>query len=438
MYSERLHELQLRLSALNAHSLRGRVEQVQGTLVRARVPRARIGDLCILQCPDSAWERPAEVVSIEPGVAVLAPFGDLAGLSHRTEVLVTNARHRVRVGDALVSQVLNGFGDPLNSAAEPLDLPTSYAVDAPPPVAIERELVSCRISTGVRAIDGVLTCAEGQRIGIFAAAGGGKTSLLAMLVKGTDADICVVALIGERGREVREFMEHDLGEAGLKKSVLIVATADRPAAERLKAGFVATAIAEYFRDQGKRVLLLMDSVTRLARAQREIGLAVGEMPARQGFPASMFALLPRLFERAGTAKRGSITAFYSVLVEGDDMTEPVADEVRSLLDGHIILSRALGAEMHYPAIDVLASLSRVMKRVASAEHMAMAEHLRKLMAKYKEIELLVKLGEYQGGTDAIADEALAKIEGIRTFLKQRQDERVGFDSMLKELRSCLN
>ena len=283
-------------------------------------------------------------------------------------------------------------------------------------------MIAKPISLGVRAIDGLLTCGEGQRLGIFAGAGGGKSTLLAKLIRSADVDVIVLALIGERGREVREFIESDLGEEGLKRSVLVVATSDRPAMERAKAAFVATSIAEYFRDQGKSVLLLMDSVTRFARAQREIGLASGEPPTRRGYPPSVFAELPKLMERSGQSDKGSITALYTVLVEGDDMTEPVADETRSILDGHIILSRKLAAANHYPAIDILRSTSRVMNNIVTDEQKTAAGALRELMAKYEEVELLLKIGEYQPGSDPLADKAIAQQDTINAFLRQGSEE----------------
>jgi type III secretion protein N (ATPase) len=286
---------------------------------------------------------------------------------------------------------------------------------------------------GVRAIDALLTVGEGQRMGIFAAAGGGKSTLLGMLVKGAKADVIVIALIGERGREVREFIEHELGEEGRKRAVIVCATSDKSSMERAKAAYVATAIAEYFRDQGRKVLFLMDSVTRFARAQREIGLAAGEPPTRRGYPPSVFATLPKLMERVGMNDKGSITALYTVLVEGDDMTEPIADETRSILDGHIVLSRSLAAANHYPAIDVLASASRVMNNVVDATHRQSAGRLRELMAKYSEVELLVKIGEYKRGGDRTTDEAIDKIEDIRSFLRQRTDDRADFAKTLETM-----
>jgi type III secretion protein N (ATPase) len=296
-----------------------------------------------------------------------------------------------------------------------------------------RELITKPITLGVRSLDGLLTCGEGQRMGIFAAAGGGKSTLLSQIIRNTTADIVVLSLIGERGREVREFLERDLGEEGVKRSVTVIATSDRPAMERLKCAYIATAIAEFFRDQGLKVLLLMDSVTRFARALREIGLAAGEPPTRRGFPPSVFATLPKMMERAGCSDKGSITALYTVLVEGDDMTEPVADETRSILDGHIILSRKLGAANHYPAVDVLASVSRLFTAITSKEHQAMAGRIRNLMSKYQEVELLVRIGEYKKGSDAAADEAIAKIDAIHQFLKQGMHDRSSFEETLQAM-----
>jgi type III secretion protein N (ATPase) len=320
--------------------------------------------------------------------------------------------------------VLDGLGRPLDvDERGPLEADAFYPVFANAPDPLKRRIIDSPLELGVRALDGLLTCGEGQRMGIFAAAGGGKSTLLGMLVKGAAVDVTVIALIGERGREVREFLEHELGEAGRRRSVVVCATSDKSSMERAKAAYVATAIAEYFRDQGKRVLFLMDSVTRFARAQREIGLAAGEPPTRRGYPPSVFATLPKLMERVGMNDKGSITALYTVLVEGDDMTEPIADETRSILDGHIVLSRKLASMNHYPAIDVLASASRVMNAVVPAAHRDSAGRLRELMAKYAEVELLVRIGEYKRGGDKVTDEAIDKIERIRGFLRQRTDER---------------
>ena len=417
---------------------KGRVRQAIGTIIRAAAPGARIGDLCVLRNPSDGREILAEIVGLDADSAVLTPLEEPAGLSTSTEVVLTGQPHMAPTGEALLGRVLDGMGRPLDTATRGPLRPEGWSpVQAEAPDPLRRRPVERPLPLGVRALDGVLTCGEGQRLGIFAAAGGGKSTLLSMLVRGAACDVCVIALIGERGREVREFIERDLGEAGLARSVLVVATSDRSAMERAKAAWVATAIAEGFRDQGKRVLFLMDSVTRFARAQREIGLAAGEPPTRRGFPPSVFATLPRLLERVGNNDRGSITAFYTVLVEGDDQTEPVADETRSILDGHIVLSRALAARNHFPAIDVLQSASRVMGAVTTPEHRALAGRLRSLLARHDEIELLLRIGEYKPGGDAEADEAVKRIEGIRAFLRQGTQELEDFDSTLAKLKKAV-
>jgi ATP synthase in type III secretion protein N len=415
--------------------VRGRVTQITGTIIKAMVPGARIGELCHLRNPGEDFELVAEVVGFGGKEALLTPMGEIYGVSSNTEVIPTGRMQMVPVGPGLLGRVLDGLGRPLDQdRLGPLEVETYYPVyqDAPDP--LKRRIIDKPLALGLRVLDGLLTCGEGQRLGIFAAAGGGKSTLLSMLVRGADVDVTVLALIGERGREVREFIEHDLGPEGAAKSVIVVATSDRPSMERAKAAYVATAIAEYFRDQGRRVLLLMDSVTRFARAQREIGLAAGEPPTRRGFPPSVFATLPRLMERVGQSDKGFITALYTVLVEGDDMTEPVADETRSILDGHIILSRKLAAANHYPAIDVLASVSRVMGAIVAPEHRAAASRVRELMAKYEEVELLVKIGEYKKGSDPLADEALSRIDAIRAFLRQRGEERPSFEETVETMR----
>nr|WP_304949506.1 type III secretion system ATPase SctN [Verrucomicrobium spinosum] len=365
-------------------------------------------------------------------LVLLTPLGELEGISSSTEVTPTGEVHRVPVGPAMLGRVLDGLGNPSDGKG-PIEIEEYYAVTADPPNAMTRQLISTPIHLGVRALDGLLTCGEGQRMGIFAAAGGGKSTLLSQIIRNTEADIVVLSLIGERGREVREFLERDLGEDGVKRAVTVIATSDRPAMERLKCAYVATAIAEYFRDKGRKVLLLMDSVTRFARALREIGLAAGEPPTRRGFPPSVFATLPKMMERAGCSANGSITALYTVLVEGDDMTEPVADETRSILDGHIILSRKLGSANHYPAIDVLASVSRLMTAIATPDHQRAAGKLRNLLAKYQEVELLVRIGEYKKGSDASSDEAIAKVDAINNFLKQGLREQSTFEQTLQAM-----
>jgi type III secretion protein N (ATPase) len=414
--------------------IRGRVVQVIGTIVKAVVPSVKIGEICLLRNRGNAIEMKAEVVGFSQGTALLMPTGDTQGISGETEVIPTGRVHMVPVGMNLMGRVVDGLGNPIDTDTRgPLVCSQEYPVFADAPDPLKRRIICDPVEMGVRVLDSMLTFGEGQRLGVFAAAGGGKSTLMAMLVKGASVDVTVVALIGERGREVREFLEHELGDEGRKKAVIVCATSDKSSMERAKAAYVATAIAEYFRDQGMRVLFLMDSVTRFARAQREIGLAAGEPPTRRGFPPSVFATLPRLMERVGMNDKGSITALYTVLVEGDDMTEPVADETRSILDGHIILSRKLGSANHYPAVDVLASVSRVMNAVVSKEHRAAAGRLRELLAKYQEMELLIKIGEYKRGSDKLADEAIDKIDDIRAFLRQSVDERSEFDDTLQEL-----
>lgn len=415
-------------------AIKGRVTQVIGTIIKAVVPAVKIGEVCILRQPGEDFEMKAEVVGFLKDAALLTPIGDMYGISATTEVMPTGRAHMVPVGNGLLGRVLDGLGQPMDFEERgPLEADRFYPVFADAPDPMKRRIIKDPLPLGVRAIDSLLTCGEGQRMGIFAAAGGGKSTLLGMLVKGAAVDVTVIALIGERGREVREFIEHELGEEGRRKAVIVCATSDKSSMERAKAAYVATAIAEYFRDQGKKVLFLMDSVTRFARAQREIGLAAGEPPTRRGYPPSVFATLPKLMERVGMNDKGSITALYTVLVEGDDMTEPIADETRSILDGHIILSRALASANHYPAIDVLASASRVQNNVIGDAHKKAAGRMRELMAKYADVELLVKIGEYKAGSDKVADEAIAKIDEIRSFLKQGTRERVELEETIAKL-----
>lgn len=426
--------LMSRVGTFSPYQVTGRVKKVVGTIIHANAPAVRVGELVRLHNRETGLQLAAEVVGFLGREALLAPIGDTQGVSPTTEVIPTGTVQRVAVGEGLRGRVLDGFGNFVDGKEDEFVPEDFYPVYQAPPDPMKRRIIEDPLSLGVRALDGLLTCGEGQRMGIFAAAGGGKSTLLAMLVKGADVDITVLALIGERGREVREFIEHDLGPEGVKKSIIVVATSDRSSMERAKAASVATSIAEYFRDKGKKVLFLMDSVTRFARAQREIGLAAGEPPTRRGFPPSVFANLPRLMERVGMNDKGSITALYTVLVEGDDMNEPVADETRSILDGHIILSRKLGAQNHYPAIDVLASKSRVMSKVVSREHQDMAGKVNEWLALYAEVELLVKIGEYQKGSDPRVDVAISKQDAIRDFLRQRTTDLESYEDTLTKLR----
>lgn len=409
------------------------VRRVLGDVIRAAAPSLRIGELCRLTDPQGDAFLEAEVIGFTETDAVLAPIGDLRGVSAATEVLPTGAVFQAPVGDALLGRVVDALGRPLDMAeAGPLATPQRAPAEADPPDPMSRPIVSTPFETGVRAVDSLLSLGRGQRIGLFAAAGGGKSTLLSMLVRGAKADRIVVALVGERGREVREFIEM-LGPEARQRVTVVVATSDRSAMERMKAAYTATAIAENFRDQGLNVLLLMDSVTRFARALREIGLAAGEPPARRGFPPSVFSRLPKLLERAGPAASGSITAIYTVLVEGDDPNEPIADEVRSIVDGHVILSRKLAAANHYPAIDVLESASRVMRAVTTPEHQAHAARIRGWMSKLVEIDLLVKIGEYRPGADPEADQALAKRAEIDAFLRQSVEDSAPVDETAARL-----
>lgn len=426
--------LRLMLERADFSQVRGKVNQAVGTIIRATLKGVHIGELCQLVDPDSGQFILAEVIGFSRQEVLLTPLSDMHGLSANTEVIPCGRSHEISVGKHLLGRVLNGLGEAIDGGT---DLKSQNSLSVPlmanAPNPLSRQLIEKPITTGIRAIDGLLTIGEGQRMGIFAAAGGGKSTLLSAITRGTDADVIVIGLIGERGREVREFIEHDLGAEGMKRAVVVAATSDRPAMERVKAAYVATTIAEHFRDQGLKVLLLMDSVTRYARALREIGLAAGEPPARRGFPPSVFATLPKLLERAGPGETGFISALYTVLVEGDDMTEPVADEVRSILDGHIVLSRALAEAGHYPAIDVLASASRLMNDITPPEHQSQARQVRQLLAKYKEIELLVRVGEYQKGSDALADLALKSNSGIRQFLVQGEQEASDYSDTLAGL-----
>jgi ATP synthase in type III secretion protein N len=408
----------------------GRVAEAYGMLLRVTGISARIGEVCQLRDPGSGHMLMAEVVGIGRGMTLLTPLGTLQGLSAEAEVVSKGQQASVGAGPNLLGRVLDALGNVMDNGA-PVKGLTRVPIYRDSPNALTRIPISKPFHTGIRAMDTVLTVGEGQRVGIFAAAGGGKSTLLGMLARST-AEVNVIVLVGERGREVREFIEDSLGTEGMANSVLVVATSDRPALERSRAAYVGTAIAEYFRDQGRRVLLLMDSVTRFARALRDVGLAVGEPPARRGYPPSVFSALPTLFERTGNNERGSITAFYTVLLE-DDEGDPIGDEVRSILDGHIYLSKKLSAAHHFPAIDVLASASRTMPRVVSREHLSAAGVLRKRLAKYQEIELLVQLGEYKSGADPEGDIAIRSIAGIRSLLQQPATEVSGFEASVRAL-----
>ncbi|MEW6275348.1 MAG: flagellar protein export ATPase FliI [Bacillota bacterium] len=411
----------------------GQVVRVIGLTVEVKGIAARVGEVCDIVVPGEG-NVVAEVVGFRERSTLLMPLGELRGVYPGCHVVPRGKSLAIRVSDALLGRVLDGLGHPLdnrNGVKNGIDFP----VDNKPPNPLERRRIKEVLATGVRAIDAFLTCGRGQRIGIFSGSGVGKSTLLGMVARFSAADVNVIALVGERGREVRDFIEGDLGEQGLARSVVVAATSDQPALVRLKAAFVASAVAEYFRDQGKDVLLLMDSVTRFAMAQREVGLAIGEPPSTRGYTPSVFALLPKLLERSGMSPRGSITAFYTVLVEGDDLNEPIADAVRGILDGHIVLSRELAARNHYPAIDVLNSVSRLMPEIVSAEHFRQAGRLRDLLATYRQAEDLINIGAYVSGSNPKIDEAIRYYDGITGFLKQDMSETSAYADTLGQLQS---
>jgi type III secretion protein N (ATPase) len=422
------------LEDLEITTINGRITEIVGMLIRAIVPQVKIGEICLIKRAGPPLL--AEVVGFTREEVFLSPLGEMTGIGPSSEVIPTRLPLHIKVGPNLLGRVLDGLGNPLDEQTKgPLELTETYPVIQSPPDPLKRKRITEPISVGVRAIDGILTAGEGQRVGIFAAAGGGKSTLLGMIARNAKADVNVISLIGERGRELRDFIEKDLGPEGLARSVLVISTSDQASQLRLNAAYVGTAIAEYFRDQGKTVILMMDSVTRYARALREVGLAAGEPPARAGYTPSVFAMLPKLLERSGNSDKGSITAFYTVLVAGDDMNEPVADEVRSILDGHIILSSALASRGHYPAIDIATSASRVMTSITPKEHQALAIKLREVLAHYAKNELLIKIGEYKRGSDKMGDFAIDNIDKVNKFLKQAVDEKCSYEETLQLLRA---
>ncbi len=412
--------------------LAGRLTSLSGLALEAALGGVRLGEVCEIAGP--AGPLPAEVVGLEEGRAVLLPLGDAAGVALDAEVRPTGAPLQVAVGEGLLGRILDGLGRPADGRPAPDGL-EPWAVDRPAPAPLLRRRVEGALPLGVRALDGLLTAGRGQRLGLFAGAGVGKSSLLGRLARAGGAEVVVACLVGERGREVREFVEDALGPEGLARAVVVAATSDAPPLVRLRAAQVATAIAEWFADRGREVLLLCDSLTRFARAQREVGLAAGEPPARQGYPPSVFQALPRLLERTGPRERGCITAVYTVLVAGGDQDEPVADEVRGLLDGHVVLSRALAERGHFPAIDVLASVSRVMGQVASPAHRAAAARVRALLATWEQARDLVQLGAWRRGADPAVDEAVDRWPAIEAFLRQGGSEPAPLEETLTRLEA---
>lgn len=410
----------------------GKVVQVVGLIIEAQVGGVSVGDLCSIHLEkENSWAS-AEVVGFREKRVLLMPLGSTAGISPGSQVVAAGKPLMVNVGNDVLGRVLNGLGSPIDGKG-PLLTDQEVPLDALPPDPVKRPRVTEVLKVGIRAMDGLLTVGRGQRIGIFAGSGVGKSTLMGMIARNAEAQVNVIALVGERGREVRDFIEESLGEEGMKKSVVVVATSDQPPLIRLKAAFVATAIAEFFRNQNKTVILMMDSVTRFAMAQREIGLASGEPPTTKGYTPSVFALMPRLMERSGTSVKGTITAFYTILVEGDDMNEPIADHSRSILDGHIVLSRDLAARNHYPAIEVPHSVSRLMTNLVSDEHKQAAGKLREVLARYSEAEDLINIGAYVKGSNPKIDFALSKIDQVNVFLKQGTFEQVEYEETVNQL-----
>lgn len=412
----------------------GRVIKMVGLTLEATGPASNLNDVCYIINEDNKDRKLAEVVGFREDRILLMPFDDMTGVGIGSLVENTGRSFRVPVGEELLGRVVDGLGYPIDGS----DIKCSefYEAEAAPPDPLKRKLIDQVLPLGVKAVDGMLTVGKGQRIGIFAGSGVGKSTLLGMFARNTKADINVIALIGERGREVREFIERDLGEEGLKRSVVVVATSDKPALIRKKAAKTATTIAEYFRDQGKDVLLMMDSLTRFSMAQREIGLASGEPPVSRGYPPSVYSEMPKLLERAGNSDKGSITGLYTVLVDGDDFNEPITDTARSILDGHIMLSRKLAHKNHYPAIDVLQSISRVMNQIITDEHKEASGKLKNVLATYQEAEDLINIGAYKNGSNPNIDYAISKIQKVNEFLMQPVGEKMEFGqevAMLKEI-----
>lgn len=409
----------------------GKVAKIVGLTVESVGPACKLNDLCKITSKDGTQEVMAEVVGFRDSRVLLMPFESVEGIGLGATVENTREPLKVYVGEELLGHALDGLGRPLDGAE--FHLQDTYPIEAPPPDALKRKMISEVLPLGVKAVDGMITVGKGQRIGIFAGSGVGKSTLMGMFARNTKADINVIALIGERGREVREFIERDLGEEGLKRSVLVIATSDKPALIRNKAAKTATAIAEYFRDKGKDVLLMMDNMTRFCMAQREIGLASGEPPVTRGYPPSVYSELPKVLERAGNSEKGSITGIYAVLVDGDDFNEPISDTARGILDGHIMLSRKLGHKNHYPAIDVLQSISRCMSSIAAKEHKEVAGRLKNVLATYNEAEDLINIGAYKSGSNPEIDFAISKINQVNEFLMQDVDSKYLFEEEINML-----
>ena len=410
----------------------GKVAKVVGLTIESIGPMAKLNDLCLIRSNSAAGVVKAEVVGFRDDRVLLMPYDNVEGVGLGSWVENTGAPLQVPVSEELLGLTLDGVGEPMNADSLGADC-AHYSVEAAPPDPLSRKIIDEVLTLGVKAVDGLLTIGKGQRIGIFAGSGVGKSTLMGMFARNTKADINVIALIGERGREVREFIERDLGEEGMRRSVVVVATSDKPALIRKKAAQTATAIAEYFRDQGKDVLLMMDSLTRFSMAQREIGLASGEPPVSRGYPPSVYAQMPKLLERAGNSDRGSITGLYTVLVDGDDFNEPITDTARGILDGHIVLSRQMAQKNHYPAIDILQSISRVMSSIITKEHKVAAGKMKQVLATYQEAEDLINIGAYKAGSNPDIDFAIDKIRAVNAFLQQQTDEKHTFEESLQQM-----
>jgi len=421
-----------RLRQVDLLKVNGRVTQVIGLVIESIGPNSSLGEVCTVKSRSGEDVCLSEVVGFKDNRVLSMVLGEAGMVSPGSEIVATGRSLSINVGQALLGRVIDGLGRPLDRKG-PIDAHELRSIHNAPPNPLDRRRITEPVSTGIRSIDSLLTCGKGQRVGIFAGSGVGKSVTLGMIARNTNADVNVIALVGERGREVGEFIDKELGTEGLQRSVVIVATSDQAALIRIKAAFMATTIAEYFRDQRLNVMLMMDSVTRFAMAQREVGLAIGEPPTTKGYTPSVFATLPKLLERAGNSDRGSITGLYTVLVEGDDMNEPVADAARSILDGHIVLSRRLASAGHYPAVDVLESISRVMPSITTQEHRNAAHQVLDLLATYREAEDLINIGAYVKGSNPRIDKAWAKHESIRNFLRQASEERAEFDQSISRL-----
>ncbi|MFB5191429.1 FliI/YscN family ATPase [Alicyclobacillus fastidiosus] len=408
----------------------GKVTKVIGMTVESSGPLASLGDICLIYGQRSQCR--AEVIGFREGNLVLVPLGELGDIGPGADVLALHTRLTVNCGAGLLGRIVDGLGQPMDGLGPIRDV-VAREIEQLPIDPLRRRRIEHAVQTGVRVIDGLLTVGNGQRVGIFAGSGVGKSTLLSMIARGTAADVNVIALVGERGREVREFIERDLGEEGLKRSVVVVATSDQPALIRLKAAFVATAIAEHFRDEGLHVNFMMDSVTRFAMAQREVGLAAGEPPTARGYTPSVFAAMPKLLERTGPGETGSITAFYTVLVDGDDMNDPIADTVRGILDGHIVLSRKLANAGHFPAVDVLSSVSRLFSTVADKRHQSAAQLARTWLSRFRDVEDLLRIGAYRSGSDVDTDMAIAKVPEVNALLTQGTDDLTDMSSTIETL-----